>query len=55
MLNWQVRRLSGYVSAWTSGNGYDLRFEIENSTQNELGKEHVSAFLWCFTKMGCIR
>ena len=25
-------------------NGYDLRFEIDNSTQNELGKEHVSAF-----------
>ena len=39
-------------------NGYDLQlFEIENSTQNKLGKDHahVSVFLWCFTEMGCIR
>ena len=26
-------------------NGYDLRYEIEDSTLNELGNEHVSAFL----------
>ena len=31
------------------------RFEIENSTQNELGgKMHVSAFVWFFSEMGCV-
>ena len=31
-----------------------LRFELENSAQNELGKGHVSAFLWFFSEMGCV-
>ena len=40
MLKWQVRRLSGYVLACTSGEW----LRVANSNQNELGKdpEHVS-------------